>query len=292
LKKITSFSDKIFFCVLPNNWKSKIKVVCLEIYQHTDYCKVYRSRVSKKAQKGANVVIKEYPKGLLRQNYLPFYGADSTVKMMNGCDRLQREIEILSVVADCPGVVRLLDVKISRNYVKMIYNYCGQQLMEFFETGVYIRTGGSGANSILYSIEETVAICLQMIDVLKFLKTKKIVHRDIRPQNIMILREKVALIDFEFASFVEDDGKIYDSQGSFLPPEAAQGVPQEGICGFARDLWSLGITVCCMLTGYSKVSTEVPKWLSSDMLHPELGKRVQDLDQLAKRIKGIRKLVE
>ncbi len=78
---------------------------------------------------------------------------------------------------------------------------------------------------------------------------KNIVHRDIKPQNIMIARnDQMKVMDFGLAKLNVDSAltKAGTSLGtlSYMSPEQANGIPAD----FRSDIWSLGVVFYEMLT--------------------------------------------
>jgi hypothetical protein len=91
----------------------------------------------------------------------------------------------------------------------------------------------------------------QVLDVLRAANAKGIVHRDVKPANVMIRGGQVKLADFGIASVAGDPrlttaGLVLGSP-SFMSPEQAHGAE----VGPATDLWSLGATMYFAVEGVS-----------------------------------------
>ena len=97
--------------------------------------------------------------------------------------------------------------------------------------------------------KETIGISLQVAQGLAAAHANHIIHRDIKPQNIMISREgKVKVTDFGIARAITDETtNMYTAMGSvhYISPEQARG----GYCDERSDIYSLGITMYEMVTG-------------------------------------------
>lgn len=85
----------------------------------------------------------------------------------------------------------------------------------------------------------------QLIGALKYLHGKKIVHGDIKPDNILVVQGKVKLIDYDFLSREKDVKKGRMGTPLFSAPEIYQ--KKRVTC--KSDLWSLGVTIYYCLTG-------------------------------------------
>lgn len=97
-------------------------------------------------------------------------------------------------------------------------------------------------------IKEAVGIAIQIAQGMEAAHSNHIVHRDIKPQNIIISREgKVKVTDFGIAKAVTSDTITSNAMGSvhYLSPEQARG----GFSDEKSDIYSLGVTLYEMLSG-------------------------------------------
>ncbi|HRX57918.1 MAG TPA: protein kinase [Eubacteriales bacterium] len=97
-----------------------------------------------------------------------------------------------------------------------------------------------------------VALTVQVLDALNAAHTAGIIHRDVKPQNVIVMHNgKVKLMDFGIArevdaSTVTFTGSTVLGSVHYLSPEQAKGVPvTEG-----SDLYSTGVMLYEMLTGH------------------------------------------
>jgi [calcium/calmodulin-dependent protein kinase] kinase len=80
-----------------------------------------------------------------------------------------------------------------------------------------------------------------------------IIHRDIKPDNCLITEDDVLkIVDFGVSEMFDkqDEMKTAKSAGSpaFMPPELCVAKHGE-VSGRAADIWSMGVTLYCMLFG-------------------------------------------
>ena len=98
-------------------------------------------------------------------------------------------------------------------------------------------------------IKESIGISIQVAQGLETAHAHHIVHRDIKPQNIIISRDaRIKVTDFGIARAITDETtNLYGAAGSvhYISPEQARG----GYCDERSDIYSLGITMYEMVTG-------------------------------------------
>jgi serine/threonine-protein kinase len=96
--------------------------------------------------------------------------------------------------------------------------------------------------------ELVLELAKQMAEILTFLHSKQIIHRDFTPDNLIMQENgKLKLIDFNVArEWDKDDGKTGTIVGkhAYVPPEQFRGKPCE-----ASDIYALGATLFYLTTG-------------------------------------------
>ncbi len=138
-----------------------------------------------------------------------------------------------------PNVVNVYDVGQDRGLYYMV-----MELVEGVTLKEYIEKKGR------LTPKETVSISIQMVTGIQAAHKQHIIHRDIKPQNIIISKEgKVKVTDFGIAHATTTTKTISASvMGSvhYASPEQARG----GIVDEKSDIYSAGITMYEMITGH------------------------------------------
>lgn len=136
-----------------------------------------------------------------------------------------------------PNIVSVYDVadEGSMHYIVM-------ELIEGITLKSYIAKKGR------LEVREAVGIAIQVAQGIAAAHAQNIVHRDIKPQNIIISRDgKVKVADFGIARAATAQTMTSSAMGSvhYISPEQARGGYSDG----RSDIYSLGVTIFEMVTG-------------------------------------------
>ena len=140
-----------------------------------------------------------------------------------------------------PNVVNVYDVGQDRGLYYMV-----MELVEGITLKDYIEKKGK------LSAKETISISIQMVTGIQAAHNCHIIHRDIKPQNIIISKDgKVKVTDFGIAratTSTATQAVTTTVMGSvhYTSPEQARG----GIVDEKSDIYSAGITMYEMITGH------------------------------------------
>lgn len=161
--------------------------------------------------------------------------------------RFEREAQSAAALSH-PHIVNIYDVGEEDGTYYMVMEYVdGKNLKE------YIREKGP------LPVSEAVQITRQIAEALQQAHAAGVVHRDIKPQNILFSHDgKVKVTDFGIA--IAGDGVTVtvgdEIIGSvqYISPEQARG----GLAGKQSDLYSLGVVLYEMVTGKVPFTGESP----------------------------------
>lgn len=138
-----------------------------------------------------------------------------------------------------PNIVNIYDTGIEGDIYYIVMEYIkGKTLKE------YISKKGK------LSEKEAVKISIQVAEALKHAHTNKIIHRDIKPHNILLTEDGIAKVtDFGIAraattSTINNTSNVIGSVHYFSPEQARGGYVDE-----KSDIYSLGIVMYEMITG-------------------------------------------
>jgi serine/threonine protein kinase len=169
-------------------------------------------------------------------------GRDVAVKVLEAQDdatlaRFRRELEItVRLGRQHPHIVTVLDTGVVRGRPCIV--------MEFHDLGsLHDRLRERGP----LPVAEVVAAGVAVADALAFAHAQGVLHRDVKPQNVLVLPTSYVLADFGIARAV-DAGHSASLQLVSYRHAAPQMVDGEKPAA-ADDVWSLGSTLFTLLDG-------------------------------------------
>lgn len=152
--------------------------------------------------------------------------------------RFRNESKAIAMLSN-PNIVKIYDVSFGDQiqYIAMEY-IDGITLKEYITQQGFVRW------------QEAVHFLMQILNALEAAHEKGIIHRDIKPQNILLLRDgAIKVTDFGIARFLQSETQTMTEKtiGSvhYISPEQARG---DYITGKA-DIYSVGVMLYEMLTG-------------------------------------------
>ncbi|HEX2937646.1 MAG TPA: Stk1 family PASTA domain-containing Ser/Thr kinase [Ruminiclostridium sp.] len=152
--------------------------------------------------------------------------------------RFKNESKAVAVLSH-PNIVKVYDVSFGDRLQYIVMEYIdGITLKEYIE------------QQKVLTWKETVHFTVQILRALSHAHERGIVHRDIKPQNIMMLEDgTIKVTDFGIARFAQSETKTMTDKaiGSvhYISPEQARG----SITDAKADIYSVGVMLYEMLTG-------------------------------------------
>jgi hypothetical protein len=119
--------------------------------------------------------------------------------------------------------------------------YLVMSLVDGQDLGDLLKSHPSGALPVPEAIEYTRQAC----EALQYVHEQQIVHRDVKPQNLILGEGGVVLVDFGIATEIDDEvdpGTVGIGTPKFMAPEVFAGgnvSPRSDVFGLAATLWTL-----------------------------------------------------
>ncbi|NXH18980.1 STK11 kinase, partial [Bucco capensis] len=172
-------------------------------------------------------------------------------RIPNGEANVKKEIQLLRRLRH-KNVIQLVDVLYNEEKQKIFLDSsCTYMVMEYCVCGMQEMLDSVPEKR--FPVFQAHGYFCQLIDGLEYLHSQGIVHKDIKPGNLLLTTNGTLKIsDLGVAEalhpFAEDD-TCRTSQGSpaFQPPEIANGL--DTFSGFKVDIWSAGVTLYNITTG-------------------------------------------
>ncbi|WMJ22383.1 protein kinase [Paludicola sp. MB14-C6] len=176
--------------------------------------------------------------------------------------RFRNESKAIAVLSH-PSIVKVYDVNFSDNIQYIVMEYIdGITLKEYIEQQGTVKW------------KEAVHFTVQILRALQHAHDNGIVHRDVKPQNVMLLEDgTIKVMDFGIARFARENGKTLSDKaiGSvhYISPEQAKGE----ITDERTDIYATGVILYEMLTGKVPFDGDTPvsiaiKQMQIEPTHP------------------------
>ena len=169
---------------------------------------------------------------------------------------LGREIDILQNVGTCNYIVKLFAVEETRAEIILVMELCDDDF------AVYRKANDPSEQMLIRFLS-------QVSQGISFLHRNDIVHRDIKPQNVLIKwtdpKKKVfdiKLADFGYARYWDHSMPLVSLAGSpaFMAPEALQCLIEPGrTYNDLVDLWSIGALLYFAIVGEYGFAADVKR---------------------------------
>ncbi|CAJ2661816.1 unnamed protein product [Trifolium pratense] len=187
---------------------------------------------------------------------------------LNNTDQIKREISTLKLLKH-PNVVRLYEVLASKTKIYMVLEYVngGELFDKISSKGKLTEAHGR-------------KMFQQLIDGVSYCHNKGVFHRDLKLENVLLdAKGNIKITDFNLSALPQHcraDGLLHTTCGSpnYVAPEI---LANRGYDGAKSDIWSCGVILYVILTGYLpfddrnlavlyqkifKGEVQIPRWLS------------------------------
>ncbi|MFC9795451.1 serine/threonine-protein kinase [Streptomyces sp. NPDC127584] len=151
-----------------------------------------------------------------------------------------------AVTLSHPGVITVHDVVEHRGAPVIV-----MELVRGRSLAAAIRSEGR------LPVRRVAEIGAAVLDALAEAHTARIVHRDIKPDNVLLAKDRVVLTDFGIAHLADATTKLSHSgmvigTPQYMPPEQLDGKRPTA----ANDLWALGATLYHAVEGHPPFEAE------------------------------------
>lgn len=161
--------------------------------------------------------------------------------------RFRNESKAIAVMSH-PNIVKIYD---------MGFSECVQYIVMEFIDGITLKDYIDSEKVLNW--KDAVHFVIQILRALQHAHNRGIVHRDIKPQNIMLLTDgTIKVMDFGIAKFAREESRTATDQAigtvHYISPEQARG----DVIDAKSDIYSIGIMFYEMLTGCKPFDTDNP----------------------------------
>lgn len=151
-------------------------------------------------------------------------------------DMIINEIQALKRI-DSIHIIKFIKMLKTSNNVYLVYEYCdGKSLEELLDAQKHLKES------------QALIVLRQIVSALKILNQNNIMHRDIKPQNILFHQGNVKIADFGFCKILDNSNQKEEMVvGSpiYMAPEILEGRSY----GLNADIYSVGVVLYEMLFG-------------------------------------------
>eukprot|EP00111_Clytia_hemisphaerica_P001839 TCONS_00005156-protein len=151
--------------------------------------------------------------------------------------KIRREVHVMKLVKHS-SIIRLYEVMETERYIYLAMEYASSG--EIFE--LLKKEGRRNETQARHMFR-------QIISAMEYLHQKRIVHRDLKAENLLLdENNRVKLADFGFSNIFDVGSKLKTFCGSppYAAPELFEG---KEYYGPAADIWSLGVVLYVLVCG-------------------------------------------
>lgn len=153
------------------------------------------------------------------------------------------------VMTEKQALLRLADPRPHPSIVQLHFTFRDDEHLYFV---LELASGGELSETIdrlgSLHIESAQWLTAELVSALAFMHSRHVVHRDLKPQNILLAESNhIKLVDFGSARLLDSDDEhlAFVGTAEYVSPEVVHG---EAACE-ASDYWAAGCILFCMLVG-------------------------------------------
>ncbi len=154
--------------------------------------------------------------------------------------RFDREVKVLAQLQH-PNIVSILDTGSSSGSFYFVMDYIHGQPLDVFTAGAE------------HSIPDTLALFADICSAIQAAHVRGVIHRDIKPGNILIDEDgQPHILDFGLAKVEEEDAPMMTMTGQFvgsIPWSSPEQADAPSLVDVRSDVYALGVILFQMLTG-------------------------------------------
>jgi serine/threonine protein kinase len=162
-------------------------------------------------------------------------------------ENIRKELAVWKQLRGLGNIISVIELDRFEDYVYVVSDFAeGGSLENWFKQ-----------NKKAESEAQAVEIVTQILQGLENLHEKGFVHRDLKPDNLLIMNGKLCLADFGISREVKTHSKATGTAGTieYMPPEAFEKNPPVSP---QTDIWAIGVILQKLLTGELPFPHEMP----------------------------------
>jgi serine/threonine protein kinase len=153
-------------------------------------------------------------------------------------DKISKEVSVWKQLRGLPHIISVIELDQFDDYIYVVSDFADGGSLER-----WLNKNGKAS-----SLDEAVKITLEILTGLDRLHEKGYVHRDIKPDNILITNGSHCLADFGISREIKSHSKATSTAGTleYMPPEA---FAKNASITKQTDIWAVGVILQKLLTG-------------------------------------------
>ena len=154
-------------------------------------------------------------------------------------DKIGKELAVWKQLKGLPHIISVIEFDRFEDFVYVISDFADGGSLES-----WLRSNGGKASSEAQAVQDR----FEILTGLENLHAKDFVHRDLKPDNILIMNGKCCLADFGVSREMKTYSKATGTAGTmeYMPPEAFEKNPSVSL---QTDIWAVGVILQKLLTG-------------------------------------------